>query len=63
MDAYIRRGTVRLVGVLIRDTPSDEADLQRAFEMLRGDTNTRLDLCALYMPVPIHTLPDKIGGA
>lgn len=63
VDAYIRRGTVRLVGVLIRDTPSDEADLQRAYEMLRGDTNIRLDLCALYIPVPIHTLPARIGGA
>lgn len=62
VDAYVCRGAVRLVGILIRDTPPGEADLQYAFEKLRDDTKTRLDLCALYIPVPIHTLPYKIEG-
>lgn len=63
VDAYMLRGAVRLVGVLIRDTPPDRADLQPAFEKLEVDTKTRLDMCALYIPVSVHTLPDKIGGA
>ena len=61
VDAYVCRGAVRLVGVLIRDTPPDKADLQSAFERLVGDTKTRLDVCALYIPVPVNTLSDKIG--
>ena len=63
VDAYVCRGAVRLVGVLIRDTPSDKADLQSAFENLRSDTETRLDVCVLYIPIPVRTLPYKIGGA
>lgn len=63
VDAYVCRDAVRLVGVLIRDTPSDKADLQLAFEKLGSDTKTRLDVCALYIPVSVRTLPDKIGDA
>lgn len=62
VDAYVSEGAVRLVGILIRDTPSGETDLQHAFETLQDDTKTRLDLCALYIPVPVRTLPCKIGG-
>lgn len=63
VDAYVCRGAVRLAGVLIRDTPSDRADLQSAFETLGDDAKTRLDVCALYIPVPVRTLPYRIGGA
>ena len=61
--SYMRRDVVRLVGVLIRDTPPNEADLRYAFERLRTDTKTCLDLWALYLAVPISSLSKRVGAA
>ena len=59
IDAYVRDGMIRLVGVIIRDTPPDKADLQLAFERLVEDTSTHVDMCALYLPISIHQLTQK----
>ena len=61
--SYVRRDVVRQVGILIRDTRHDKADLAYAFERLQTDTKTCLDMWALYLSVPISSLPKKIGSA
>lgn len=61
--SYVRQNAVRLVGILIRDTRPDKTDLVYAFERLKTDTRTCLDMWALYMSVPISSLPQKIGSA
>ena len=48
-----------LVGVLLRDTPPNERDLQARGEALshRVAEPTRIDLIAWYLPVPISSWP------
>ena len=48
-----------LVGVLLRDTPPNERDLQAQGEALshRVAEPTRIDLIAWYLPVPISSWP------
>ena len=48
-----------LVGVLIRDTPPSERDLESRGKALSGRIAdpTRVDLVAWYLPVPISDWP------
>lgn len=48
-----------LVGVLLRDTPPNERDLQARGEALshRVANPTRIDLIAWYLPVPVSSWP------
>ena len=61
--SYMNHNDKRLVGILIRDTSPNKIDLQYAFERLKSDTKTHLDMWALYLPIPISSLPEKIGVA
>ena len=58
---------LRIVGVLISDREPDQRDLDAAFARLGRGTvaDERLDLVALYVPVPVGALPGLIkkGGA
>ncbi|MCY4491814.1 MAG: hypothetical protein OXC46_10230 [Thaumarchaeota archaeon] len=63
IKSYMNHNDKRLVGILIRDTSPNKIDLQYAFERLKSDNKTHLDMWALYLPIPISSLPGKIGVA
>ena len=60
-ERYIASGgkSLVLVGVLLRDTAPSELDLKASGEALaeRSDEETRIDLAAWYLPVPIVAWP------
>ena len=53
-----------IAGVLISDRAPDKRDLDAAFARLSagGGPGERLDLVALYVPVPVGSFPDLIKG-
>jgi hypothetical protein len=53
-----------IVGVLIRDTPPNQADLQSRAKALAKTlaSPTRVDLIAWYLPVPIADWPALLRG-
>ena len=59
--SYICQNAIRLIGILIRDTSPDKADLQYAFKRLQTNSGPIIDIWALYIPIPISSLPEKVG--
>lgn len=56
---------VLLVGVLLRDTPCREQDVEGRGRYLAGrlDTPTRVEVLAWYLPIPIKDWPTVLGGS
>ena len=52
----------RMCGMLVRDTEPDERDVVKVYDMVSAGMHapTSLDIMALYIPVPIHSLPAAV---
>ncbi len=62
-DSYAAKKKVTAAGVLIRDVPPDRRDIESVFSHTRGHTRegTKLDVLALYLPIPVSDLPRRTG--
>lgn len=54
---------IKIIGVLVRDTPPNESDLKSRFASLTQNLSpdTHLELIGLYLPIGIGTLNELVG--
>ena len=63
LDSYCQE-KFKIVGVLIRDITPQKKDLEGLFIQVKTDLypQRHIELLALYLPVAISELPEKING-